>query len=927
MTKHPVALAIALAFVTSTTLSGCDRITGLTEQEHIQRAKDFEDKGDIKSSILELKNAIQKNPDSPQARLLLGQVYLKAGKGNEAEKELAKARELGVDGELITLSMGEALLLQGEFQRVLDEVTISDSSPASNQASIYRLRGESMLGLGQLDNGCATFEKAIAIDKNHVPAYWGMANCAMARGKPDEARAHLEHALKINAKNAGTWVALGDLERYGNQPEAADAAYTKALEIEPNHQLARFMRALMQLNFGQIAKAQADSDYLARLNPGSLQTRYLKSLLLASKNDLDRASSAVQEALKINPNFPPAILLQGVLQYQQKSFQQSARSLERYLKSYPSNLDVRKLLAANYLHLEQPEKSLSLLTPYLSANKEDLKLFTLAGEAYLRSNNPKQADKNFEKALQLDPTNIALQTQVGMARLASGDLEKAESSLRTASIGQKGYKADVALVRLLITQKQFADALNVAANLEKKFPNRPELENLKGTIHYAKGDRTQARMYFEKALGMEPNYFPAVSNLAQIELDSDKPAAARKHLTKFLALSPKHLQASLALAGVAMIERNEQEFVRLLGQIAQDHPSEIKPREHLIEYYLAKKDPEKALNLAREVVDANPDDPQALALLGKAQLAAADIPNAVSTFTRIAHLEPNSPVAHYELGKALAAANNKAGVRRELLRALELKPDYVDALTALATLELRLGRFEEVMKLAQEAKRVHPDSHIGHLLEGDALLAQQHFAEAASAYERALAAEAITDIAIKRHLSMLKTQDVNKADTFMESWVTKYPKDRRARSYLAESYAARGMTSTAIEKYQGIIRASPEDAAVLNNLAVLYQKIGDPRALPTAENAYQLAPRNPFVMDTLGWLLIQHGQIKRGLELLENAVSLAPGSTELRFHYANALMKSGNTAKARTEIRTLLASKGTFPMREEAEAMLKQLGK
>ena len=41
MTKHPVALAIALAFATSVTLTGCDRTSNLTEQEHIQRAKDF----------------------------------------------------------------------------------------------------------------------------------------------------------------------------------------------------------------------------------------------------------------------------------------------------------------------------------------------------------------------------------------------------------------------------------------------------------------------------------------------------------------------------------------------------------------------------------------------------------------------------------------------------------------------------------------------------------------------------------------------------------------------------------------------------------------------------------------------------------------------------------------------------------------------
>ena len=74
MSKHPAASAIALAFAASLMGAGCDRISQVTEQEHIQWAKDFEDKGNLKGSIIELKNAIQKNPDNAQARLLLGQV-------------------------------------------------------------------------------------------------------------------------------------------------------------------------------------------------------------------------------------------------------------------------------------------------------------------------------------------------------------------------------------------------------------------------------------------------------------------------------------------------------------------------------------------------------------------------------------------------------------------------------------------------------------------------------------------------------------------------------------------------------------------------------------------------------------------------------------------------------------------------------------
>ncbi len=136
MTQHPLALAFALAFATSTALSGCDNTTNLTEQEHIERAKDFESQGNLKTSIIELKNAVQKNPDSAQARLLLGQIYLKTGQGAEAEKELQRAKSLGVGDDSIKPLLAEAILRQGEFQRLFGEISLTGSESAANKSKI-----------------------------------------------------------------------------------------------------------------------------------------------------------------------------------------------------------------------------------------------------------------------------------------------------------------------------------------------------------------------------------------------------------------------------------------------------------------------------------------------------------------------------------------------------------------------------------------------------------------------------------------------------------------------------------------------------------------------------------------------------------------------------------------------------------------------
>ena len=92
-----------------------------------------------------------------------------------------------------------------------------------------------------------------------------------------------------------------------------------------------------------------------------------------------------------------------------------------------------------------------------------------------------------------------------------------------------------------------------------------------------------------------------------------------------------------------------------------------------------------------------------------------------------------------------------------------------------------------------------------------------------------------------------------------------------------------------------------------------------------AEKASQLAPDNPTIMDTLGYILVEQGNTTRGLPLLQKATTIAPEAPEIRYHFVLGLVKSGDKIKARKELEQLLATGKTFPRIEEAKALLKQL--
>ena len=72
----------------------------------------------------------------------------------------------------------------------------------------------------------------------------------------------------------------------------------------------------------------------------------------------------------------------------------------------------------------------------------------------------------------------------------------------------------------------------------------------------------------------------------------------------------------------------------------------------------------------------------------------------------------------------------------------------------------------------------------------------------------------------------------------------------------------------AIAQYEALLKLKPNGALDLNNLANLYQSEKDSRAMATAELALRLAPDNPAVQDTLGWILVEQGQLPRALDLL-----------------------------------------------------------
>jgi putative PEP-CTERM system TPR-repeat lipoprotein len=927
---HVVLLAMALSF----SLSGCDRFRNLTDQQHVQRAKDFQRKGNLRASEIELKNALSKNPNNAEARLLLGDIYLESGNGAAAEKELKRAQALGVAAESLKVPLAQAYLLEGKDQVLLDEIQPASETSARNMAQILVLRGNALLRLRKGKEACELYRQSNQADTQFIDAYPGLALCAVALDKDDSrARALIGQAIQLIdqqlAKRPSDFRSLkkkGQLLRMLRKGDQAREAFTKALAVRPNDIEMHLTLALLDIEAKKLDEAKEYVEKAHRIAPNDNAVVYMSALIDFRQGKYVSARDNLQKALRNYPNYLPSMVLLGAVSYSLGSYEEAVQQLSLALQRSPNNPDLRRLLVATLLRQGRASDALESLKPLLSQQPPDVQTLQLAGEAYMLARDSKTAAGYFEKAAAAGPNNPSVLTQSGLSHLASGDLNAGIADLEKASSADPvKYDSDLALISTYMSLRQYDKALAAIDVLEKKLPNAALVHNLRGNVYLAKRDALDARKSFERALGVDPAFLPAATSLAELDVQDKKMADARARFESVLAKDKNSAPAMLGLAALAQIEKNDRDYLAWVEKAAKASPNALDPKARLVEYYLQHKETERALGLARDFSFANANSAEAWDLLGRAQLVSGDQEGALTSFGKVVQLAADSPRAYYDLGVAQSSAGKAGSARAAFTKALELNADYLDARRALIGLEIQQGRGAEATTLAEAQTRRDVKSPIGPTLEGDVFVALKQFPKAMDAYERGYKLAKTSELAIKIDQVMRLVGDDKGADRRMLAWLKEQPSDAEARGYFANTLLMRNEYKLAASQFELALQSNQQDPLILNNLAECYQAIGDPRALATAEKAVRLAPDNPSVQDTIGWILLKQGQLPRALEFLAAAASHAPDIGSVRYHYAVALARSGRKEDAKKELEAVLKLGQKFPEMDDVKAMLRTL--
>ena len=375
---------------------------------------------------------------------------------------------------------------------------------------------------------------------------------------------------------------------------------------------------------------------------------------------------------------------------------------------------------------------------------------------------------------------------------------------------------------------------------------------------------------------------------------------------------------------------------------------------------------ELALDAARKSHAMAPDN-GAAALLAL-ELMEADMPEAEPLVQGYLKHSPSATI-RMAYARVLMGYERNAQAREQLEIITNENPEFADAWLALAGLQFQNGEPEAAQRSLDQfiplAEKVPDDSTRqavltqAYLMHASIALQQRNDKAASQWLDKIEDGHAILNVQSLRATILARQGQLPQARALIRAVPTRSPAQeklkRRAEIQLLRDA---GAPQEAYLLQRTLLDQSPEDNDIAYDTAILADKAGKydtAEALlrgvierqPTHHHAYNalgyslaergirldeaktliqkaldLAPNDPFILDSLGWVEFQQGRKTEALAILEKAYGLR-NDVDIAAHLGEVLWQLGDKTRARTIWQQALARD---PQNDTLRATLKRLG-
>ena len=874
------------------------------------------EKGDARSAVIYLKDALDKDRGYTEARLYLAEAYDKLGKLEAASNELNTVLKANPSLKNAHIELARIYLEQSKPDIALAEIKKIPNAETDPQALeetgwAYALKADYPTALASLDKALSAGGNEMEIGLRVARVYFQMGDMAKTKGK-------LLELLKKAPDNRDALHMLASVQIKQNDINGALQTYARAGKSDIQ---AQFNAGLLLTETNRNDQAGTISEQLISAWPHRPEGYVLKGIALFDSRKFGEATGFLQKALTM-ADIPGAHYYLGLCMYDMNEFEQALDQLNRAINLDPSLAPAQNLIGLILIRQKRTDEAIAHMKKFIASGGDTAAAHSLLGNAYIAKGMYSEGMAELNRANALDPSFINAHVEKGILLLGSGKLPEAETELKTAvSLNPDVLNTRLLLASYYMKRGEFDKALDLLRKGLKGGKTDAPLYDLMGKIFAAQNKLPEALASLVKAASIAPDYPDSYFDLAALYVQMGQTGKAAQEMEVSCQKIPGDIRALLYTASLLEAGGDNAKAQNYYSLAAQSG----RPEGYLAlaEFYMRQKRTDYALSTLDSGISKNPSVAALYELKGGILLGNRNLDGAVKTYKALEKIDPK---ASQNLILNAYAGAKKPEIALDLIKKqLAATPGDFQAMTQLSGIYMVMGRQPQALEAARQIINMSPASPVGYM--------QLALIQSATSPDAAIATLKTARVPKNPAVNVM-LGNLYFGKKAYPSALNEYVMAEKLKPDYIDAIYKQGVTLQAMGKnaqaavaYQKVLGLAPRSLSALNNLAYIYAASNRniAAAMQLASLAYISAPRNADIADTYGFVLLKGGQVPQALGILQKASMLSPGNPSILYHLALAYAQHGDRGVAISNLEKCLGM-GNFPEAGQARALLSKLG-
>lgn len=673
------------------------------------------EKEDVETVQRFLEELKEKVGDRAAIELALGNLHLKQNELGKAEGAFIAAQQLEPESSAAPLVLGQLYWMQNDLPKADQFMKLA--AEQGGMTSITRLQWiEFKIRTGEIEEAKRLLTEILESAPGYLPAKLYLAEIAYLQRDLEVSEAIVQEVLKKEANNYNGLLLKAKVQLAKGNAKSAIETLEGLLDKNPSRPELRYQLALAQLADKNLTQGKVNLSEAISMNPNFGKAVLLLSELELRQGDVNRALPRLLSFADKNPEIPQASLLLAEA-FRKSGNRNAARNVYvNLMNKYPEEAQMPLLLARLTLQEGNTNEARNLLQKALELAPDNIEAVSEVVDLETTAGNFQSALQIVRERMEENPQNAFFPFLAGRIFVLMKDSSAAETNFLKAIEVQPQFTSPyLALAQLYAQSGREEDALQILTLGIQQAPENESMRMQRGMIFEGMGEWDKAADDYARATELDPNFGPALNNLAYLHAeyfgDLEKAMQLAKRARE---LMPNQPHTADTLGWVWFLREDYQTSIRILKEAVEQLPNLAMVHYHLgMANYMsgegaaAQRSFEKAL--AREPGFEKAEETKERLTILTLKVESLQGGQLETWKEKLANRK-DDPWALVRTAQIHGVVGNRAEQKNAYQAALQISPKMFPALVQLAELELEEGNAQKATDLATRARAVRPDS-------------------------------------------------------------------------------------------------------------------------------------------------------------------------------------------------------------------------